>query len=148
MGLLDKIPFFKHKEVPIPEQDNFENNMDLSSQDPLNDKTGFGNIGSHYDDQLGLPSENSSSIDFTSPTRRFEPIQETPASQPSSFEEFNKRSLNKNEGLQTLSKNIEVISSKIDTIRAILDNLSQKIEKIEKIAEGEKEDTPKRNYGW
>ena len=37
----------------------------------------------------------------------------------------------------TLSKNIEIVSSKIDTIKALLDNLSNRIEKIERIAEGE-----------
>jgi len=140
MSLLNKIPFFKHKEVPIPEQDSLGGNMGLGSQDSLSDQTGLGNVGDQAD-RIGLPSSQSSS-----PGPQFEPVQESLASQPSSFNEMHQKSLSKNDDLQALSKNVEVISSKVDTIKAILDNLSQKIEKIEKIAEGEKEE-PQKGYG-
>jgi|OM-RGC.v1.024633221 hypothetical protein len=148
MGLLNKIPFLKHKEVPIPEKDEFGTSFETAPVDPLKDQTGLDNVGNQAD-RLGLPPENSNSLpqqNINSPGPQFEPVQESPTSQPSSFDELHKKPMQAPH--DNLSKNIEVISSKMDTIKAVLDNLSQKIEKIEKIAEGEKEEEPKRNYGW
>ena len=144
MGLLNKIPYFKSKEIPIPEKDSLGGNMSLGSQDPLSDQTGLGDIGNQAD-RLGLPPKNSHGLQTSSPGPQFEPVQEGSASEPSSFNELHKKPMQAPS--EDLSQKIEVISSKVDTIKAILDNLSHKIEKIEKIAEGEEEE-PKRNYGW
>ena len=141
MSIFNRFGFGKNKEIPSPENDNFgEMNFrnDFPPKDNFNDQTGLGQIG-NQPDNLGLPS--------SSPGPQFEQIPDTPPSQPSSFNELNKTKSDSD--LNTLSKNIEVISSKVDTLKAILDNLSYKIEKIEKIAEGEKEEEPKRSYnGW
>lgn len=44
------------------------------------------------------------------------------------------------------SKNLEVISSKLDALKASLDSLSQRVANIEAIARGEQEDQRKRRY--
>ena len=147
MSILNRFGFGKNKEIPSPENDNFgEMNFrnDSPPMDNLNDQTGLGNIGGQPDN-LGLPNTRFPQTPGNSP--HFEQIPDTPPSQPSSFNELNKTKSDSD--LNTLSKNIEIISSKVDTLKAILDSLSQKIEKIEKIAEGEKEEKPKRSYnGW
>ena len=44
------------------------------------------------------------------------------------------------------SKNLEVISSKLDALRATLESINQRLANIEAIARGEQEDTRKRRY--
>ena len=44
------------------------------------------------------------------------------------------------------SKNLEVISSKIDAMRASLESMNQRLANIEAIARGEQEDTRRRRY--
>ena len=44
------------------------------------------------------------------------------------------------------SKNLEVISSKLDALRASLESINQRLANIEAIARGEQEDSRKRRY--
>ena len=44
------------------------------------------------------------------------------------------------------SKNLEVISSKLDALRATMESINQRLANIEAIARGEQEDTRKRRY--
>ena len=44
------------------------------------------------------------------------------------------------------SKNLEVISSKLDALRASIESINQRLANIEAIARGEQEDTRKRRY--
>ncbi|MAG91050.1 hypothetical protein CMO83_00065 [Candidatus Woesearchaeota archaeon] len=44
------------------------------------------------------------------------------------------------------SKNMEVISSKLDALRVSLDSINQRLSNIEAIARGEQEDSRKRRY--
>ena len=44
------------------------------------------------------------------------------------------------------SKNLEVISSKLDALRAALDSINQRLANIEAIARGEQEDRRKRYF--
>ncbi|MBI3027240.1 hypothetical protein HYY70_03930 [Candidatus Woesearchaeota archaeon] len=44
------------------------------------------------------------------------------------------------------SKNLEVISSKLDALRAALESINQRLANIEAIARGEQEDTRRRRY--
>lgn len=44
------------------------------------------------------------------------------------------------------SKNLEVISSKLDALKASLDNVSQRLASIEAIARGEQEDNKRKRY--
>ena len=71
-------------------------------------------------------------------------LEEGSLDNPSAFDKFQNKTnqtmqpqMKQGDDMLTLSKNIEIVSSKIDTIKALLDNLSNRIEKIERIAEGE-----------
>lgn len=66
----------------------------------------------------------------------FEPGTEPfgPASQPAAFDEMRQH---KEGGM--LKKDIELISSKLDTIKLILDNMDRRIANLEKIAQGEQQ---------
>ncbi len=44
------------------------------------------------------------------------------------------------------SKNLEIISSKLDALKASMDSLNQRVANIEAIARGEQEDSRKRRY--
>ncbi|MBI2101112.1 hypothetical protein HYT53_00705 [Candidatus Woesearchaeota archaeon] len=44
------------------------------------------------------------------------------------------------------SKNLEVISSKLDALRASIESINQRLANIEAIARGEQEDTRRRRY--
>ena len=44
------------------------------------------------------------------------------------------------------SKNLEVISSKLDALKASIDSMSQRVANIEAIARGEQEDARKKRY--
>jgi|SRR3989344_1307050 len=44
------------------------------------------------------------------------------------------------------SKNLEVISSKLDALRATMESINQRLANIEAIARGEQEDTRRRRY--
>lgn len=44
------------------------------------------------------------------------------------------------------AKNLEVISSKLDALKASMDSMSQRVANIEAIARGEQEDTRRKRY--
>lgn len=147
MGIFGKLAFWKHKDIPGPEKG------DLGAGDDLGlgkDTAGLGNENLGLGDQSGLgdvgkmPGEGGFGGEFTNPPQPMPPgATETPASQPSAFGRTG-MSMQPGNDIQTLSKNIEVISSKMDALKAVLDNLSQKVANIEKIAEGEEEEPKKR----
>jgi hypothetical protein len=155
MGILGKIAFWKHDTTPSPGTTA----PDLGiSQDRtgIQSESGFpGEIGQNPD-LLGQSMNTGiepgmAQQGFTQPSElpKLEPIEETPASQPASFGQLNQtKQPQGTNNIETLSKNVEIISSKMDTIKAILDNLSHKIEKIEKIAEGEEQKPAKGYGGW
>ncbi len=143
MGIFN---FWKHEaKVPSPEVTSIGKGHDLGlGKDNLgfeepgtpSDTTGLGEIGKTGegpDSKVGPPAPGM-------PPGGLEPVEETPVSQPSAFGKLEQTS-----DTAHLSKNIEIISSKVDTLKAILDNLTNKIEKIEKIAEGEEE---KKEHTW
>ena len=61
-------------------------------------------------------------------------FQQQPSFQPSSNDSY------------IASKNLEVISSKLDALRASIESINQRLANIEAIARGEQEDTRKRRY--
>ena len=146
MGILGKLAFWKHEDsLPRPESLDTGYNPDLGKDSlGLNDQTGLGNIGQQGLDNAGMgsnfPSQNTglgSSPNLNQPSN-LEPIEEAPFSQPSAFGRL-KKGLSKNQSDNNLSTNLELVSSKLDTLKAMLDTLSHKIDKIEKIAEAEEE---------
>lgn len=135
----------KDSGIPQPETDNLGSAGNLGLSD---NSSGIGR-------ELGMPTgletkdmnaqmgsyENTPPLDAgISP----ESLNKNADPQMTSANTFNAQTNNPND-LFTLGKNIEVLSSKLDAIRAILDNLSNKVEKIEKIAEGEHEESGQQN---
>lgn len=81
------------------------------------------------------------------PQNTLEPIDNSSYSQPSAINNL-RQQVNQKNDVETLSKNIEIISSKMDALKAMMESLSQRIANIEKIAmaEQEKEETPQTRY--
>ena len=139
MGILGKLAFWKHEKAPGPEP-----SMDLGADLNLGSTTGMPsdigqqpNLGLEMGPQTGLESG------FTAPPQP-EPFTDAPASQPNAMSQM--RGQQKNEEVENLAKNVELITAKVDTIRVILDQLSHKINNIEKIAMAEEEDSHKRKW--
>ncbi len=171
MGIFSKLAFWKHEpsSVPTPSTESFGAGQGLDAsgfgtQTGLGndttgirgDSTGLGDVGTGSSANLGAGNNPSQETGFKPPSvnsaQYMEPVEEeTPPSQPSSLNKLNQNIVNPNQpadSVDTLSKNVEIISSKVDTIKAILDNLSHKIEEIEKIAKGEEEQNQKRDNRW
>jgi hypothetical protein len=155
MSIFGKIAFWKHDTIPSPS--NTAPDMGINQ-----DRTGI-QSESGFPDEIGQNSDSfeqsmNTGIEPSMPQQGFgqpsqlqklEPLEETPASQPSAFSQLNQNNPSQStNNIETLSKNVEIISSKMDTIKAILDNLSHKIERIEKIADGEKEKPAQQYGGW
>ena len=144
MGIFDKLAFWKHEEVSPPKpfglETGFKDVTGIETQPGFSqDSAGLGDIGKR---DFGTPL-GSGFGGFQQSNLQGELEQESAVSQPSSFGRLNQA---RQPDLNTLAKNVEIISSKVDTIRAILDNLTQKIEKIERIAEGEQQEKPQARY--
>lgn len=156
MGILGKLAFWKHDTSPTGDigkpldlglgtdrmgvnQDRTGVNMDRAGLP--SEPTGLGNIG-ESPDVTGMPPSRGG------PPKMYpgglEAVDEHEA--PSAFDDLRKTT--QGGDLQTLSKNIEIISSKMDALKAIIDNLAIKINKIEKIADAEHEEDQKREVRW
>ncbi len=77
-----------------------------------------------------------------------QPYQKYPSFQPNqnfqpSFQQ--QTSFNSSDGY-IASKNLEVISSKLDALRASLESMNQRLANIEAIARGEQEDSRRKRY--
>lgn len=154
MGIFDKLTFWKRDSaVPTPARDSFSQRSDLGierdnvglntrsyglGQDPSN-QPGMFNTGMEEQPADNFLSQNPNFVRESAPA---EPFQDS--SQPSAFSRLNQISGNSSDS-NNISKNMEVISIKVDTLKAMLDNLTQKIDKIEKIAEQE-DKKPKAGY--
>ena len=148
MGIFDKLTFWKHdttpSSTPPPDLGIGQDRTGLRSESGFPDE--IGQSQDPFKDTTGLPTMDQPNPSFGQPAKlpTLEPIEETPASQPSAFGQLNeiKNPPKINQG----SKDLEIIDSKVDTIKAMLENLTHKVEKIERIAEGE-EKTPAKKYG-
>lgn len=104
---------------------------ELPASDPLAPSNSFS--------PLPLPSNAGMQMQ-SMPQNTFERVGS--ASAPQAFSQY-QGNVQQNETV-TLSKNIEIISSKMDTIRAMLENLSQRLARIEEMAA--EETKPKQRY--
>jgi len=95
---------------------------------------GYGGFNSSSNPNMDMYPSNSPELDSN-------------YSQPGALNTLRQEVSSKNE-VETLSKNIEIISSKMDALKAMMESLSQRIANIEKIAqaEQEKEEIPKSRY--
>lgn len=141
MGILDKVMFWKKK-------DEFAD-MGLGDKDNL----AFGNdFGAMPGTGLGQMPGGS---DFGSQGFGQQPMgqaQNYPSSQPQmpsypSQQQFQPQQpsyMNPQQDLE--SKNLEIISSKLDALRASIENLSQRMANLEAIARGDEESSRRRRY--
>jgi len=142
MGVLDKLAFWKHKEdnLSVPDVASYGTNLGLNkgamdsslgiNQDPLQG-AGF-DLSRYTQNELGQQEQqdmNQPSLgEFQNP------------SQSSSFSKLNQarpQQMQQGNDPYSISKNIEVLSARMDTIKAMLDNLTEKVNKIEEMAEAE-----------
>lgn len=161
MGILNKMMFWKHDDLELPK---FNTNPNYDGYSP--DRTGVQQGISSRDNTLGLskdplqmndplgnyPKTGIDNIDNTSPDDYGTNITEQPLnSSQSNFNKFRQTGLGQTETSSdptALSKNIEILTAKIETIKSMLDYLGHKIDKIEKIAEGEQQKPATRRYQW
>jgi hypothetical protein len=98
-----------------------------------------------YSDGLDMDNQNNSLGD------NFDQ-QANSGSLMNSFSKLRQTGLGKQVNQQTeemtMAKNIEIITAKIETIKSMLDFLGHKIDKIEKIAEGEQQKPVSKRYQW
>ena len=133
MGILDKVMFWRKR-------DDFSD-LGLNEKQPFgNDNLAFGNdfgMGSGMGQpgmgqSQGFGQQPSPNMGFSQPAY---PQPSYPSYQPSRYEPQQ----------DMASKNLEIISSKLDALRASIESLNQRLANLEAIARGE-EDKHRRRY--
>ncbi len=160
MGFFNKIMFWKKhddfSDLGLPKgsgKDAF-NNIDFN-----NDPMGF-NQGQNFGQEdefsatanLGYPQQNGMSNGMPNAGRQFGQQQQFPSQ--NGFSNYNNNSQNSSRygaqsydpGRELENKNMEIISSKLDAVRASLDSLNQRLANLEAIARGSEDERPKRKY--
>lgn len=128
MGFFGKLAFWKKR----------DDLGDLGKELGLDKDLGL-DIGAGPSPDLGMGMEPS-------PTQQ--PYQKYPSFQQTSFQPqpaFQQPSYSSSDSY-IASKNLEVISSKLDALRVSLESINQRLANIEAIARGEQEDTRRRRY--
>ncbi len=130
MGFLDKLAFWKKK-------DEIE---DLGKDLGIDKDFGV-DFGAGPSPELGMGLEPAAP---QQPYQKFPSFQQ-PQQSFQSAPAFQQPSYSTNDSY-IASKNLEVISSKLDALRATLESINQRLANIEAIARGEQEDTRRRRY--
>ena len=127
MGLFSKLAFWKKKDElgDLGKDLGFDKELGLD-------------IGAGPSPDLGMGIEPAQ---MQQPYQRYPSFQQQQAFQPA----FQQTSSNTNDNY-IASKNLEVISSKLDALRVSLESINQRLANIEAIARGEQEDTRRRRY--
>lgn len=109
----------------MPESDMFNSEKDMPNIQQANNNTGIGSEKSGFD-RSGLPTHKSFGSQDVSALDQagFD------ANKPSSIESFKQT----RQSTTTADKELELISSKLDTIKLILNDLDRRIANLEKIA--------------
>jgi hypothetical protein len=129
MGILDKLMFWKKK-------DEFSSDIGNFGADPsMGQAPNLGMNVPEYGQDLGLPNQGYNEPQFG---------QQLPASQfgqaPSMFQGYQQPA----KPAFDVNKDMEVISAKLDSLRAYLDSINQRLANIERIAMNEEE----KKRGW
>jgi hypothetical protein len=122
MGFLGKLAFWKKKD-----------DLDIGKDLGIDKDMGL-DIGQGPSPDLGMGLEPQQYQKYPSfQQSNFQPAFQQPYQQPSYSNDMT-------------SKNLEVISSKLDALRASLESINQRLANIEAIARGEQEDQRRRRY--
>jgi len=137
MGFFDKVMFWKHKEMPIEPGAPLPG---LGSLPDPNFDTGLDNLGLNKTGlEGGMPAQPmqmpptpgiQQGLDLSTPTGNMRPMQQQA---PQDI---------------IMTKNMEVISSKLDALQASLESISQRISTIERIAEIEQQKANQKRYSY
>jgi hypothetical protein len=124
MGFFSKLAFWKKK-------DDLDIGKDLG-----------------IDKDLGLDISQGPSPDLGMGIETQQPFQKYPSFQQQSFQPAFQQPVYQQPSFPNdmTSKNLEVISSKLDALRASLESINQRLANIEAIARGEQEDQRRRRY--
>ena len=136
MGFFDKLTFWKKKD----DLDDLGKDLGLDKELGLD-------IGAGPSPDLGMGLD-------TGPQAAQQPFQKYPSfQQPSLQQQSFQPSFQPQPAFQQpsyqgdiASKNLEVISSKLDALRATMESINQRLANIEAIARGEQEDTRRKRY--
>jgi len=140
MSFLDKLQFWKkEQDFSMPTEHDFDFTKPLGEGYP--DNTGM-NQGQSYgntpfqQNMLQMPS-----LDTGFNTNPFQ-TSALPSMNPS----FSQPQVNA--GNSTMSKDIEIISAKIDSLRATMESVNQRLISIERLAQSEKQPDYGRRIQW
>ena len=138
LGILDKVMFWKKKETPLGAEPGLGMEPGLPKGEmPMEP-------GLPGEDNLGL--RQGTGLPGETPTMEHSPMPSSPSPMPTSSlsaleeqQQFTQSS--------TVAKDMEIISAKLDSIRATLENVNQRIAHLEKIAsESEHETVQQRQW--
>ena len=153
MGILDKLTFWKKKETN-DFNDSFNNDSfsDISN-DPFKNfqqkGNGLNNMDNPYSKNLDYDDDFSQNLNLKKP---YDPEDHSTnddnfnMTKPFEMKEKPMVPQQQNNG-DLLNKNIEIISSKLDTLKAELDSMNQRLIGIE-AASRKNEKEPTRRYQW
>ncbi|MFT4344128.1 MAG: hypothetical protein ACMXYE_05280 [Candidatus Woesearchaeota archaeon] len=124
--LSDFTPLGKDDDKPMPSFDSSSNPLNQGN-DPLSQ----GSNPFSSSDHLALPSDNDHSGSNASPAApsAFDELRNTHAQPPGAQ---NQMSPTQQGGIE---KDVAILSAKVDAVRAILDSINHRLDKIERIAE-------------
>ena len=138
MGFMDRIAFWKKKDE-FGDIGLGDKGPDLGAGSAASDLglgPSPGGMESPADLNLGLPSQpqqpSPQQPSFQQPQPSFQPQFQQPPQQ---------------QGF-TAEKDLEIISSKLDALRAALDSINQRLANLEAIAKGEEEQSRERHYRY
>lgn len=154
MGLLDKIPFFKKKDdfsdMGLGDKpDGFTSGY--NSQDMPN----FDNSNYGQQDNMGLPQQQQQQPqgfspqqqNFQAPSAPEAPSFQSPGNIPSFSQQSSEQGY-PHHANTVVDKELEIISSKLDALRATLESMNQRIANLEAIARGAQEESRPRRYKY
>ena len=131
MGIFGKLAFWKKKD----DLDNLGKDLGLDKELGLD-------LGAGPSPDLGMGIEPAQQQPYQKyPSFQQSGFQPQPSFQSQAFQQPSYQS-----DSYIASKNLEVISSKLDALRASLESINQRLANIEAIARGEQEDTRRKRY--
>ena len=137
MGILDKVMFWRKKDdfsdLGLDNKQPF-GNENLAFGNDFGMGAGLGQTGFGQGNQgQGFNQQPSPGMGFSQPAY---PQPSYPSYQPPRYEPQQ----------DMTSKNLEIISSKLDALRASIESLNQRLANLEAIARGEEEHSRRRRY--